>query len=69
MSDVSTYELEALETRVERLEKEHLRQLGEQAERDRRKTELLWRWTMIGIVMTAVIIWTVVLTLEISGNK
>ena len=41
-------EIAELETRVERLEQEHSRQLEARAERDRRKTELLMPWTRSG---------------------
>ena len=69
MSDVSSYEFKALERRVEALEKENLRKLKEHTERLRRQTDAIMRWTLTGIIFVAVIVWTVILTLEISGKK
>ena len=69
MGDVSSYEFEIPKDRVERIEKERLREIQERTERLRRQTDAIMRWTLIGLWFIVAIALTVALTLKASGRQ
>jgi hypothetical protein len=67
-TEVARHEFELLERRVEQLEEQRLRELEERSERSWRHTKWLMYGVLILFVGVAVILWTIQITLAVSGD-
>ena len=67
-TEVARYEFEFLEHRVKELEDQRLRELEERSERSWRHTKWPMNGVLIFFVGAAVILWTIQVTLAVSGD-